>query len=102
MSLPRLTTLTLFTLLAFAPGGLLLALLSGAIASGLGYALWYSVLPELGRTLAAALQLRVPPFAAGGGILWLDERWSLQLLLSALVIQGGIALIMASKARQGA
>ncbi|ENY70426.1 putative DMT domain-containing membrane protein [Aeromonas diversa CDC 2478-85] len=87
---------------AFSPGGVLLALLSGAIASGLGYALWYSVLPDLGRTLAAALQLLVPPLAAVGGILWLGESWSLRLLLSALAILGGIALIIAGKARQGA
>lgn len=100
-----LLALPLYLLLghpAFTPTGLLLALLSGGLASGLGYALWYKILPALGRTLAAALQLLVPPLAAGGGILWLEERWSLQLLLSALVILGGIALIMAGRARQGA
>lgn len=86
----------------FSANGVLLALLSGALASGLGYALWYSVLPDLGRTLAAALQLLVPPLAAVGGTLWLRESWSLRLLLSALAILSGIALIIAGRARQGA
>ncbi|UBO72753.1 DMT family transporter [Aeromonas rivuli] len=70
------------------------ALASGALASGLGYALWYRVLPQLGRTLAASVQLLVPLLAALGGLIWLDESWSMRLLLSSIAILGGIALVI--------
>ena len=76
-------------------------LAAGALASGLGYALWYLVLPQLGRTLAASVQLLVPLLAALAGIIWLDESWSLRLLLSSLGILGGIALVITGRPPQG-
>lgn len=70
------------------------AIASGALASGIGYALWYSVLPSLKATSAATVQLSVPVIAAVGGIVFLDEPASLRLLLAALAILGGIALVI--------
>ena len=76
-------------------------LASGALASGLGYALWYLVLPQLGRTLAASVQLLVPLLAAMAGLLLLDESWSWRLSLSSLGILGGIALVIAGRPPSG-
>lgn len=77
------------------------ALASGGLASGLGYALWYQVLPQLGRTLAASIQLLVPPLALLAGLILLDESGSWRLLLSSLGILGGIALVIAGRPPQG-
>ncbi|WP_412840567.1 EamA family transporter, partial [Aeromonas dhakensis] len=83
------------------PAAIGYALASGALASGLGYALWYLVLPHLGRTLAASVQLLVPLLAALAGLIWLDESWSLRLVLSTLGILGGIALVIAGRPPSG-
>jgi drug/metabolite transporter (DMT)-like permease len=74
--------------------GLACALASGALASGVGYAVWYTVLPALRVTTAATLQLAVPVIAAVGGIVWLGEALSLRLALAAPAILGGIALVV--------
>ena len=74
--------------------GALLAVLSGIVASGLGYALWYTVLPALRATHAATVQLSVPVIAAIGGVLLLGERLSLRLVLCSVAILGGIALVL--------
>lgn len=74
--------------------GLLLAIASGALASALGYVLWYAALRRLTATSAATLQLAVPVLAALGGILFLDESLSLRWLLAAAAVLGGIALAM--------
>jgi drug/metabolite transporter (DMT)-like permease len=74
--------------------GALLAVLSGAVASGLGYAIWYTVLPALRATQAATVQLSVPVIAAIGGVLLLGERLSLRLVLCSVAILGGIALVL--------
>jgi drug/metabolite transporter (DMT)-like permease len=71
-----------------------LAVLSGAVASGLGYAIWYTVLPALRATQAATVQLSVPVIAAIGGVLLLGERLSLRLVLCSVAILGGIALVL--------
>lgn len=72
--------------------GVVLALASGALTSGLGYAVWYAALRGLSATRAAIVQLSVPPLAALGGVLVLDESVSLRLLLASVLILGGIAL----------
>lgn len=72
--------------------GILLAILSGAIASGIGYAVWYSALKFHTATRAAILQLAVPAIAAIGGIIFLSEEISVRLLLATALILGGIAL----------
>jgi drug/metabolite transporter (DMT)-like permease len=77
--------------------GIVYAVVSGAIASGLGYAIWYSVLPALKSTHAATVQLSVPVIAAVGGIVFLGESVTLQLVLSSLAILGGIALVISTK-----
>ncbi|WP_170325937.1 DMT family transporter [Ruegeria arenilitoris] len=72
--------------------GYLLAAISGGVTSGMGYALWYRVLPQLAPTTAAVVQLSVPIIAILGGILLLGEVASLRLILGALLVLGGIAL----------
>jgi len=69
-----------------------LAILSGAVTSGLGYALWYSVLPKLDTSLAAIAQVTVPVIAAVGGILFLSEAMTLNFAISSVLVLGGIAL----------
>lgn len=73
------------------------AVLSGAIASGMGYAIWYTALPGLKATQAATVQLSVPVIAAAGGILVLGEHLTLRLALCAIAILGGIALVLRAR-----
>jgi drug/metabolite transporter (DMT)-like permease len=77
--------------------GISLAIASGALASGLGYAIWYTVLPWLEATNAATVQLSVPVIAAFGGVFLLDEMITLRLLLASVAILGGIAIVMRMK-----
>lgn len=70
------------------------AVASGALASGVGYAIWYAVLPALKATQAATVQLSVPVIAALGGIAFLGEAVSPRLLLASAAILGGIALVV--------
>ncbi len=70
------------------------AVLSGAIASGVGYAIWYMALPRLKAAPAAAVQLSVPVLAAGGGILLLGEPITLRFVLASIAILGGIAFVV--------
>jgi drug/metabolite transporter (DMT)-like permease len=74
--------------------GALYAIASGAITSGLGYAIWYTALPHLKATSAATLQLSVPVIAAVGGIVWLQEPLTLRLVLASVAILGGVALVI--------
>ena len=77
--------------------GVMLAILSGAIASGVGYSIWYSVLPHLSVVLSAVLQLLVPVIAALGGVLLVNEVITPRLTNSALMILGGILLVILGK-----
>lgn len=70
------------------------AMASGALASGVGYAIWYTVLPSLKATTAATVQLSVPCLAAAAGIAFLGEALSLRLVLASAAILGGIALVI--------
>lgn len=72
--------------------GVLLAAVSGAVTSGLGYALWYAVLPKLGATRAGLAQLSVPVIAIGLGVILLGETLALQSLFSAGLVLSGIAV----------
>jgi drug/metabolite transporter (DMT)-like permease len=74
--------------------GIIYAILSGAIASGLGYAVWYSALPGLKATGAATVQLSVPVLAAVGGILFLGEPPTLRFLVASVAVLGGILLVI--------
>lgn len=79
------------------PLGLCYALLSGALTSGLGYAVWYSALRGLGSLQAATVQLSVPILAALAGALLLGEALSLRLALAAVAVLGGIALVLGTE-----
>ena len=70
------------------------AVASGALASGIGYAIWYTALPALKATSAATVQLSVPVIAALGGIAFLCESATLRLVLASVAILGGIALVI--------
>jgi drug/metabolite transporter (DMT)-like permease len=72
------------------------AVVSGGLASGVGYALWYAALSGLKATSAATIQLSVPVIAAAGGVMFLGEMITLRLLLSSAGILGGIALVFLS------
>jgi drug/metabolite transporter (DMT)-like permease len=74
--------------------GVVDALLSGAVTSGIGYAIWYAALRELDVTRAAVSQLSVPVIAALGGIVLLGEAPTLRLALASIAILGGIALVV--------
>ncbi len=95
-AMPMAAALSL-ALLGFAHAngsGVAWAILSGAVTSGLGYAIWYAALPSLTATTAAAVQLSVPAIAAVGGVLLLGEPVTARLLASSLAILGGIALVI--------
>jgi drug/metabolite transporter (DMT)-like permease len=77
--------------------GFLYTLSSGALASGVGYTVWYQVLPRLKPSIAAVCQLSVPIWAALGGVLLVNESINLHLVISASVILGGILLVILVK-----
>ena len=72
--------------------GALLAISSGSITSGIGYALWYYVLPKIPSTNAAVSQLSVPLIAAAGGMIFMQELITLKFVLSCILVLGGIAI----------
>ena len=74
--------------------GLMLAVLSGALASGIGYTIWYNALRGLSATQAAVVQLSVPPIAALGGVIFVSEVITQRLALSSMIILGGILLVI--------
>ncbi|MEX0301716.1 MAG: DMT family transporter [Leisingera sp.] len=74
--------------------GVFLAVLSGAVTSGLGYALWYRVLPQLLPAVAATVQLSVPVIAILAGAALLGEAVGLRLVFGTLAVLGGIALVV--------
>jgi drug/metabolite transporter (DMT)-like permease len=79
--------------------GLVYAIASGAVASALGYAIWYTALPALRAISAATVQLSVPIIAALGGIIFLQETITLRLVVASATILGGIALVIVEKQR---
>ncbi|ETX30102.1 DMT family transporter [Roseivivax isoporae] len=79
--------------------GVALAILSGAVTSGLGYALWYSVLPRLEASVAAVAQLTVPVIAMAGGMLFLGEALTPTFAGAAALVLGGVALSVTGRRR---
>jgi len=77
--------------------GVALAVASGALASGVGYAIWYAALPALTATRAALVQLLVPVLAAAGGVALLSEAIPLRLPVAAALVLGGVALAVTVK-----
>ena len=99
--LAALTAAAAFGSLHVEPRGFLLAALSGAAASGMGYAAWYTALPGLTATRASTVQLAVPVLAAAGAVAWLGERVTPRLLLASAAILGGVAIAVAGRRRAG-
>lgn len=79
---------------AATPPGVALAIVSGVVTSGLGYALWYTVLPRLSASGAGVAQLSVPLIAAAGGFMLLAEVPDLRFWLAAALVLGGVALAL--------
>ncbi|BCL72670.1 membrane protein [Vibrio nigripulchritudo] len=77
--------------------GILYALLSGSIASGLGYAIWYRVVKHISGLQAGVVQLSVPVIAALGGVLFVSEPITVWFLVSSLLVLGGIAITLVTK-----
>jgi drug/metabolite transporter (DMT)-like permease len=74
--------------------GVLLAVLSGALASGLGYTAWYIALAGLDISQAAVLQLLVPVIAAAGGVFIVSELLTPNLVIASVIILGGITIVL--------
>ncbi len=98
-ALPFALALSLFMLkgITLDAAGIGYAVASGALTSGLGYAVWYTALPALKATHAATVQLSVPLIAALGAAAFLGEAMTLRLLATSLAIVGGIALVMLTR-----
>jgi len=79
--------------------GVLLAVLSGAVTSGLGYALWYAVLPQLEASIAAVAQLTVPVIAMAGGLLFLAEVPDWDFVIGAVLVLGGVGLSLVKRGK---
>lgn len=74
--------------------GIVYAALSGGLASGIGYAIWYIALSKLSASIAAVSQLMVPVIAGAGGVLFASEQLSMVLIISTMIILGGILLVV--------
>jgi drug/metabolite transporter (DMT)-like permease len=92
-----LATLPFISQIYLSNRGIILAILSGSVASGIGYTVWYAALKYHTSTRAAVLQLAVPVIAASGGILFLAESADLRLGIAAALILGGIGLTIAGR-----
>jgi drug/metabolite transporter (DMT)-like permease len=101
-TLPMIAALTLLSVgsIRATPAGIGLAVSSGALASGVGYSLWYAALPSLSATRAAAVQLSVPLLAAAAAILLLGETLTQRLVIAGAAVLGGVWL--AIRKREGA
>ncbi|WP_339762731.1 DMT family transporter [uncultured Sulfitobacter sp.] len=84
----------------YTPTGLIVAILCGAVTSGLGYALWYAVLPKLMQSTAAVVQLSVPVIAILAGAAILAEPLDLKVILATVLVLGGIGLAVSGRSTQ--
>ncbi|MEM8539789.1 MAG: DMT family transporter [Pseudomonadota bacterium] len=80
--------------------GLALAVASGALTSGLGYALWYRVLPQIGATQGAIVQLTVPVIAGFGGLLFAAEPFTARFIIASILILGGVGIAIIAKTKR--
>ena len=92
-------SLVSFSDAALSTPGIILAIASGAVASGCGYVIWYAALRGLTATRAAVVQLSVPVIAAIGAAVFLAEPITLRLILASLATIGGVAIVLAQRAR---
>jgi drug/metabolite transporter (DMT)-like permease len=86
--------------ISISSNGIFLAMVSGALASGVGYVIWYAALRGLTTTRAAMVQLSVPVIAAWGGVLFLAEHVSVRLLIAGVLILGGITMALLSRQKK--
>jgi len=93
-------SLVLLSTLQLSLKGVLLAVLSGGLTSGIGYVVWYAALRHLAATRAAMLQLLVPIIAALGGVLMLAEQITLRLVLAGILIMSGVGLTLVFRNRK--
>lgn len=93
-TVPAVLLFVFITELHLTTVGVLIAIASGALASGIGYAIWYAALPHLTTTQAATSQLLVPIIAGVGGVLLLNETVSLSLIIAACLVLGGVYLVI--------
>ena len=84
----------------YTPTGLMVGMLCGAVTSGLGYALWYAVLPKLMQSTAAVVQLSVPVIAIVAGAAVLAEPLGLKVILATVLVLGGIGLAVSARSAQ--
>jgi drug/metabolite transporter (DMT)-like permease len=80
--------------------GVALAIVSGALTSGIGYVIWYAALSKLSAMRAATVQLSVPLIAAFGGVAFLSEAITPRLAAASVAILGGIALVLAGRSQK--
>jgi len=101
-AVPMVLVVLLFSLknVSISPFGVLYATLSGALASGVGYVIWYAALRGLSTTRAATVQLSVPVIAAWSGVVFLAEHVSARLVIAGILILGGIALSLSTRAKK--
>lgn len=99
-SIPFVAILLMFTMqnASYSSEGIILALVSGAITSGVGYTIWYIALGSLSSTQAAVIQLSVPVIAAIGGVFFVSEVITMRLVISATVVLSGILMVVLGKA----
>ena len=94
-TLPLALILAVLSLRSAVPlDGAMLAVVSGAVTSALGYAVWYAALRHLDQSLAAVLQLTVPLIALGGGMLFLGEAATWTFAISALLVAAGVIVAL--------
>ena len=98
-TLPLIAIVTLLTLndIQLSNKGIMLAIISGAVMSGLGYAIWYSVLTKLSVTEAATIQLSVPIIATIGGVIFSNELVTIKLILASILVLGGVLIVTLGK-----
>lgn len=94
-----LTTIPFFARFHLTTNGTILAVVSGAVTSGIGYAVWYAALKHHTATRAAVLQLSVPVIAAAIGVWFLSESAHIRLTISGALILGGIAITIAGRSK---
>jgi drug/metabolite transporter (DMT)-like permease len=94
IALLMLASLAFTDVIKLTPTGVSMAVLSGAVTSGLGYIVWYKALPRLSSSLASACQLLVPLFAAFGAHWLIDESITLHFIIAATMMLGGLALVL--------
>ena len=92
-----LLTISTFNNMHYSSEGIILALLSGGITSGIGYTIWYTALGGLSSTQAAVVQLSVPVIAALGGVIFVTEAITIRLTISAAMVLGGISIVILGK-----